>query len=184
MKQALKMLLMTGALAASSLASAQVSTSIYSSYGYGDGQPFAGLVGTLDTPDIMFATDTGYNWHPFGLGAFGAQSTATIDVGSTGSYTFSLNSDDGSSLYIDGVQWIDNGGGHGPNTVSATNMLSAGHHSVTVNFYEDFGGESGVDLYLPQGVTYTTAVPEPATTAMLLAGLAAMGLTARRRRQD
>ena len=86
-----------------SAASASVTTNIYSGFtGSGGGAPYSGLVGALTTPGISFATDTGYGWHPFGLGSFGSESLATIDVATAGNYTFTLNSDDGSLAYIDG----------------------------------------------------------------------------------
>ncbi len=163
-------------------ASAQVTTRIYASFGDLDGTPFSDLVGTLDTPGITFATDTGYDWHPFERGSFGAESTATLYVSAAGTYTFSLNSDDGSSLYIDGIRRIDNGGGHGPNTVTESFALTAGAHSLTVNFYEDFGGSSGVDLTLPAGTSFVSGVPEPEGYAMLLAGLGLVGFIGRRQK--
>jgi hypothetical protein len=146
----------------------------------GGGAPYTGLVGSFTSPDIMFATNTGYAWHPFGLGAFGADITGLLSVASAGSYSFTLNSDDGSMLYIDSGLVVDNGGAHGPTIVSGSAILTAGFHAFEVQFYEDFGGPSGVDLYLPRGVTYGSAVPEPAT--MLLLGLGLIGVAGMRRK--
>jgi len=177
----IKALVAACAMAASALASAQVSTNVYTGYGTGDGTPFSDLVGTLDTPAITFGTDTGFNWHPFGLFAFGSQSTGALSVAADGTYEFGLTSDDGSSLYIDGVRVIDNGGGHGPLLATGSATLSAGTHSFTVNFFEDYGGASGVDLSLPSGVT--VAVPEPSALALMLVGMATVGACARRRQR-
>ncbi len=152
----------------------------YSRSNDGDGAPFSGLVGSFTSPDIMFATNTGYNWHPFGLGSFGAQIKGILSVAGSDNYWFSLSSDDGSALYIDGGLVVYNGGGHGPTMVTGGAPLSAGLHSFTVNFWEDFGGPSGVDLYLPNGVTYGSAVPLPA--GILLLGPGLVGLAALRRR--
>ena len=167
------------ALAVSSAAFAQVTTGVYRGFGTSDGTPFSDLAGTLHTPAITFATDTGYAWHPFGLDSFGSQSTGFLAVASAGTYSFTLDSDDGSTLYIDGSLVVNNSGAHAPTALSGSATLAAGTHSFTVNFFEDFGGPSGVDLLLPAGVTY--AVPEPETLALMLAGLAVVGTKLRRR---
>jgi hypothetical protein len=120
----------------------------------GGGTPYSNLVGTITSPDIQFATSTGFNWHPFGLSAFGADLTGLFVVAASGSYTFTLNSDDGSLLFIDGNLVVNNGGPHPPQSVAGTTSLTAGVHSFEVQFFEDFGGQSGLDLTLPSGVSY------------------------------
>jgi hypothetical protein len=139
--------------------SSSVLVRIYSGHGtVGGGAPYSGLVGSLVTSGISFGTDTGFNWHPFGLGDFGADITGTLVVAAAGTYTFTLNSDDGSLLFIDGSLVVDDGGAHPPFANSGSVALTAGNHTFEVQFYEDFGGESGVDLILPAGVTYGTPV--------------------------
>jgi len=71
----------------------------------------------------------------------------------TGTYSFSLDSDDVSLLYIDGDLVINNGGDPGAHTVSGSVSLAAGRHCFEVQFYNS-GGVSGVNLHLPDGVTY------------------------------
>jgi hypothetical protein len=164
------MLLTVALLLAVGSATAGVTVDVFSGHGLsGGGAPYSGLVGTFTSPDIMFASSTGYSWHPFGLGAFGAEMTGCLDVARTDDYLFTLNSDDGSLLFIDSALVIDNGGPHAPAIASSFASLTAGMHSFKVQFFEDFGGPSGVDLYLPSGVSYGTCVPVPG--AILLAGL-------------
>jgi beta-glucosidase len=75
-----------------------------------------------------------------------AKWTGTINPPSTGSYTFSLTSDDGSRLFINGKQVIDNWRDQAANTETATVNLTAGQPaSVEVDYYQD-GGASSVSL--------------------------------------
>jgi hypothetical protein len=159
-------------------ASAQVTTNIFTGHSAGgDGTPFSGLVGTLDTPGITFGTDNAFDWHPFGLSDFGSQSSGVLQVLVTGVHGFALTSDDGSSLFIDSSLVVDNGGAHAPTTVGASVFLTAGLHPFTVNFFEDFGGSSGLDMaFLTSGVSFVEpptngAVPEPETYALMLTSL-------------
>ena len=168
-------------------ASAQLNVNIYKTYTNSStgGAPYADMSSTFSSPDIMFASNTGYNWHPDGLFGFGADITGCISLRFLGHYAFSLNSDDGSMFLIDNNLVINNGGAHGPNTVSNTVALTAGIHTIEVQFYEDFGGPSGVDLYLHGGVTYVSCVPEPSTVALMIgAGLSGASLLLRRRRKN
>ena len=134
----------------------------------GGGAPFSGLAGSLTSSDIMFATNTGYNWHPLGLVSFGADMTGSLFVSATSSYTFTLNSDDGSELFIDGSLVVDDGGAHPPLTVSGTATLTAGVHPFELRFFECCGGTSGVDLTLPTGVSFAPSAPVPEPTSLLL----------------
>jgi hypothetical protein len=147
---------------------------------------------TLSSPACGFTADNvqfgasqgGFDWHPCGgLSVFGAEFTGLIDVASAGSKTFSLASDDGSYLFIDGVLVVNNGGTHAVVQVSGSANLAAGLHSFTVQFFEDLGGPSGVDLTVPTDVTFAGAgTPEPSAGLLVGAGLALLAWTGRRRR--
>ena len=76
---------------------------------------------------------------------FVARYQGRFEVGAEGSYTFSLNSDDGSELFINGVQVIDNDGLHGDVRLNGSVQLAAGAHDIEVRYFEAGGGAT---LYL------------------------------------
>jgi len=138
-------------------AGGSVNVGIYANHSNaGGGTPYSGFVGSFEVNSVSFATDTGYNWHPFGLTDFGADMTGCLNVAADGVYSFSLNSDDGSLLFIDGNLIVDNGGGHTPVVASGSALLVAGLHTFEVQFFECCGGPSGVDLGLPTGVSFAS----------------------------
>ena len=57
-----------------------------------------------------------------------------------GNYRFSLDSDDGSKLYVDGRQVVDNDGIHPPKSVTGGVQLTKGIHKVVVAFFQAGGG--------------------------------------------
>ncbi len=176
-------LILATALMITGIAHGDIMIEVYSGHSTVEGgAPFSGLVGTFTSPDIMFASMTGdYAWHPFGLSDFGALMTGCLDVASDDTYTFSLNSDDGSLLYIDGALVVNNGGLHGPTTESGSTFLRAGQHSFMVQFFQDFGEPSGIDLHLPTGVAYGECVPTPGAFLLGVLGLGVAGRKLRRR---
>ena len=62
-----------------------------------------------------------------------------------GKYTFFLNSDDGSKLYIDDELVIDNDGDHSLLELSGKKELSAAKHKLRIEFFEA-GGEAVLEL--------------------------------------
>ncbi|GIH20397.1 beta-glucosidase [Rugosimonospora africana] len=72
--------------------------------------------------------------------------TGTLRPPATGSYQFSLNSDDGSRLFVNGKQVINNWFNQGPTTRTGTVTLTAGQPvSIEVDYYQA-GGGSNVSL--------------------------------------
>jgi hypothetical protein len=74
-----------------------------------------------------------------------------------GQVQFTLASDDGAKLFVDGSLLIDNDGLHGDRELSRTVPLGFGGHNIRVLYYENTGG-AGVRLNW-QGVSGETAAP-------------------------
>ncbi len=88
--------------------------------------------GTTDS----FRTSPGLFKDHFGLVLEGYVRAATDGI-----YTFSIKSDDGSRLWIDGRQVADNDGIHGPVERGGKAALRAGLHAIRVAFFENEGDE-------------------------------------------
>jgi len=79
---------------------------------------------------------------------FSTRHRGSVYIPTAGSYTFYLNSDDASYLWLDGAAFapttanatINNGTAHAPFLVQATVTLSAGLHNVLVYYGENTGG--------------------------------------------
>jgi hypothetical protein len=101
--------------------------------------------------------------------AYSAVWSGVLFAPRTGEYFFTITSDDGSWVLLDGETAIDNGGRHGARTRTARVRLSWGNHALTVRYF-DAGGLAVVDFswratgllgrVLPAGVLY----PSPAGT--------------------
>lgn len=63
-----------------------------------------------------------------------------LEVQEAGKYTFFTNSDDGSKLYVNGTQIVDNDGDHGVMERSGSLELTKGRHLVRVEFFNGGGG--------------------------------------------
>ncbi len=71
-----------------------------------------------------------------------AKWTGTLTPPVTGEYTFALTSDDGSRLFVNGTQVIDNWRDQGANTQSAKVTLTAGQPAaIEIDFYQNHGGD-------------------------------------------
>ncbi len=62
-----------------------------------------------------------------------------IRIDADGNYHITLSSDDGSSMFIDDVLEVDNGGFHGVKTVKKELFLAEGTHKITINYFNGAG---------------------------------------------
>ena len=74
---------------------------------------------------------------------WGARFSGLVDIPESGNWTFYLNTDDGSELWINGVSAIQNYGMHGMREYSVTLNLTEGHHDFRIEFFQG-GGPHGL----------------------------------------
>lgn len=85
--------------------------------------------------------------------------TGWLEIPTSGSWTISLTSDDGSTMTLDGAAFIENDGIHNSTTVSATASLSEGHHAFEVKYF-DQGGQNLLMLsWQGPGVPSNVSIP-------------------------
>jgi hypothetical protein len=72
--------------------------------------------------------------------SFALQFEGFIQIDTAGKYMFATQSDDGSKLYIDGKQVVDNDGNHGVKEKTGNIELTAGKHAIRVEYYNNGGG--------------------------------------------
>ena len=65
-----------------------------------------------------------------------------LDIPITGIWTFETRSDDGSALYIDGVQVVNNDGSHSEVSAYGVIPLEKGLHPFKILYFEDYDGEA------------------------------------------
>jgi putative heme-binding domain-containing protein len=72
--------------------------------------------------------------------AFGLRFSGTVQAPQPGPYTFFIASDDGSRVYLDGKEVVDNDGVHGMVEKKGTATLAAGPHQLVVTYFNNGGG--------------------------------------------
>ena len=63
-----------------------------------------------------------------------------IQIDNAGKYSFYTQSDDGSKLYIDGKEVVNNDGNHSVKEKSGSIELTKGKHQISVEYYNNAGG--------------------------------------------
>ncbi|MDP2933641.1 MAG: PA14 domain-containing protein, partial [bacterium] len=83
----------------------------------------------------------------------GFRSGRTISAAIAGNYTFTVGSDDGIRVWIDGALVLDSWWDRGYTVDTFTRALTAGNHQVRLDYYENVGGAA---------VSFSYAAPAPA----------------------
>ena len=81
---------------------------------------------------------------------FAFEFSGYIRIDKTGLYDFFTRSDDGSKLYIDEVEVVNNDGDHGPEEKNGKAALRKGYHRIRVRYFDSGGGnELSVSMRSP-----------------------------------
>ncbi|HNW93416.1 MAG TPA: PA14 domain-containing protein, partial [bacterium] len=93
----------------------------------------------LYTPVLNVPEQNVYSHGPIGYRStdYAISYEGDFSVQAAGEYTVELISDDGSNLYIDGEQLINNDGSHGVQAKQATISLGRGRHHLRVDYFQD-----------------------------------------------
>ena len=92
---------------------------------------------------------------------FAIRWSGKIRIPANSTYTFFLESDDGSRLIIDGKEVIENGGLHSMEEIPGTIILTAGDHDVRIEYYENENdGGAGCVLSWKSKIQAREVVPE------------------------
>lgn len=74
-----------------------------------------------------------------------------IKIDKDGAYNFFTASDDGSKLFIDDMEIVDNDGDHGTVEKSGKAFLKKGYHRITVKYFDSGGGNELKVFLQPEG---------------------------------
>ena len=90
---------------------------------------------------------------------FAARFHGKIQAPTAGSYTFELQSSDGSILFIDAEQVINHDGTHGFTTATGSIFLTEGFHDIDLHYFEATGS-AGLELrWITPGESTAVSVP-------------------------
>jgi len=86
--------------------------------------------------------DIGLDVIPHREDEFALRMSGFITIEAEGEYRFTITSDDGSRLFIDGKETVNNDGLHGAREVSSLTRLTRGKHAMTILYFEKTGDQS------------------------------------------
>jgi hypothetical protein len=111
---------------------------------------------TLNPSQINYSTSSNAAWS--GLNAtlwvdrFATRFTGYINITQAGTYTFYLNSGDGSRMYLDGTQIINRNSTGTSETASSGIVLTTGYHPFTIEYFNNTSNNIAVLSYAATGI--------------------------------
>lgn len=82
---------------------------------------------------------------------FAIRYEGVFEVPKATTYSFKLSSDDGAILYVDGQKVVDNDGTHTIKTVSGSKALTAGKHTLRLDYFQGARGQVALSLGIGEG---------------------------------
>jgi len=82
---------------------------------------------------------------------FAFEFSGYIKIDKDAIYTFFTESDDGSKLFIDDVEVVNNDGDHGSQEKSGRDALKKGYHKIKILYFDSGGGNALKVSYQPEG---------------------------------
>lgn len=111
-------------------------------------------------PSISIPTDPARDY-------FGYDFNGLIKVEEDGIYQFTLTSDDGSSLFIDGKLVLSNDNAHDPVTKIGFAPLKAGVHNIRLIYFEDCNGQTlSLEAAAPSGKSIELPIYQPVESSL------------------
>jgi hypothetical protein len=134
---------------------------------YYDNMDFTGTTLTRVDPNVNFDWGGGSPDPSMGVDTFSVRWTGFVKPAFTETYTFETSTDDGTRLWVNGVQLVNNWVNQGPNGVcnaaaqySGSIALTAGvKYSITMEYYEN-GGGAAAKLYWRSLSTPCAPIPQ------------------------
>lgn len=152
--------------------------------GYGSLPDFTNLTPDIKRVDAQInypSTDGAWTGLPGSMAdTFGSRHSGAIRIDTAGAYTFYIESDDGSKMWLNDALIINNDGLHGMQERSATLNLAVGYHPFRVEFFENGGGAGLVVRWAGPGISkdvipasayYTLGTATTVTTTQLVSSL-------------
>jgi hypothetical protein len=127
--------------------------------------------GVLPNVDLPYSASGQTRWTGGPSHLFALRYTAKVNIPAAGVWTFYVNSDDGSRLYINGTLVVSNDGDHAQTTKSGSINLPAGYADFVLQFYENQSASVVQAFWSGPTVASQTLIPPSAfrcspTTAM------------------
>ncbi|MBB4034825.1 hypothetical protein GGR21_000712 [Dysgonomonas hofstadii] len=107
---------------------------------------------TWKSPEISLDREYIKSLMPEGKSSLGLQFESLLEIDQDGEYTFYLQSDDGSLLYVNDQLVVNNDGDHGVIEKQGTVKLTKGRHHIRVGFINVGGGFWIETLYRGPGI--------------------------------
>ena len=136
------------------------------------------VTGTLDVPPRSYKEGFPTPKMESVVDNFAIRFRGKLAIETPGTYTFALNSDDGSKLYINQKLVVDNDGIHPPRYVEGSLKLAAGMHHIEIHYFQGqpyqialqwfYQPPNGQEQIVPPEMIY---LPEPPRPPSALIGL-------------